>query len=68
MCEIVTTSASTYCVCRLGESVLHIATVSLMHSEWCTYIVLVEHGEYVSKERSMSTGMRTSESVSVCYV
>ena len=47
--------------------ILH--TVSLMHSEWCiTYIVLLEHGEYVSKERSLSTGMRTSESVSVCYV
>jgi len=32
------------------------------------YIVLVERGEYVCGERSMSTGMRTGESVSVCYV
>ena len=32
------------------------------------YIVLVEHGEYVCKEGSMSSGMRTSESVLVCDV
>jgi len=44
-------------------------TVVATHVKWCiTYIVLVEHGEYVCKERSMSTEMRTSESVLVCDV